>query len=48
MTPAQFRAAVQKAQRDHKRAVDNFNQQARKHNAAVKKAVSDYNRDVRN
>lgn len=48
MTPAQARAAIQKAQRDQKRAVDDFNRAARKHNAAVKKAVSDHNREVRN
>jgi hypothetical protein len=48
MTPAQVRAALQKAQRDQKRAVDNYNREARKYNAAVKKAVNDYNREVRN
>ena len=48
MTPSQFRAAVQKAQRDQKRAIDNYNREVRKHNAAVKKAVDDYNREVRN
>lgn len=40
MTPAQLRAALQKAQRDQKRAVD-------KYNAALKKAVDGYNREVR-
>jgi len=48
VTPAQFRAAVQKAQRDQKRAIDNYNREVRKHNAAVKQAVSKYNREVRN
>lgn len=48
MTPAQFRAAVQKAQRDQKRAVDKYNSEVRKHNAAVKKAIDNYNRAVRN
>lgn len=47
MTPAQFRAAVNKAQRAQKQAVDKYNRAARQHNAAVKKAVGDYNRDVR-
>lgn len=47
MTPAQIRAALQKAQRDQKRAIDNYNREVRKHNAAVKKAVTDYNRAVR-
>lgn len=48
MTPAQYKAAVQKAQRDQKRAVDNYNREVRKHNAAVKKGSDDYNREVRN
>ena len=48
MTPAQIRAALQKAQRDQKRAIDNYNREVRKHNTAVKRAVSDYNRAVRN
>ena len=48
MTPAQVRAALQKAQRDQKRAIDDYNREVRKHNAAVKKAVNDYNREVRN
>lgn len=47
MTPAQFKAAVNKAQREQKQAIDKYNREARRHNAAVKKAVSDYNRDVR-
>ncbi|AWL85564.1 hypothetical protein BF14_006135 [Streptomyces griseus] len=47
MTPAQLRAAVQKAQREQKRAVDNYNRQVRNYNNAVKKAVNDYNREVR-
>lgn len=47
MTPAQFKAAVNKAQRQQKQAIDNYNREARRHNAAVKKAVSDYNREVR-
>lgn len=48
VTPAQYRAAVQKAQRDQKRAIDDYNREVRKHNAAVKQAVSNYNREVRN
>ena len=48
MTPSQFRAAVQKAERDRKRAIDNYNREARKYNSAVTKAVNDYNREVRN
>jgi hypothetical protein len=48
MTPAQVRAALQKAQRDQKRAIDNYNREAGKYNAAVKKAVNDYNREIRN
>ena len=48
MTPAQLRAAMQKAQREQKRAIDNYNRQVRNYNTAVKKALSDYNREVRN
>ena len=47
MTPAQFKAAVNKAQREQKQAIDKYNREARRHNAAVKKAVNDYNREVR-
>lgn len=47
VTPAQFRAAVQKAQREQKRAIDNYNHEVRKYNAGVKRAVDDYNREVR-
>ena len=47
LTPAQYKAAVQKAQRDQKRAIDVYNREARKHNAGVKKAISDHNREVR-
>lgn len=47
VTPAQFKAAVNKAQREQKQAIDKYNREARRHNAAVKKAVSDHNRDVR-
>lgn len=47
MTPAQFKAAVSKAQRQQKQAIETYNREARRHNAAVKRAVSDYNRDVR-
>lgn len=47
MTPAQFKAAVNKAQREQRQAIDKYNREARRHNAAVKKAVSDYNREVR-
>lgn len=46
-TPAQFKAAVNKAQRQQKQAIANYNREARRHNAAVKKAVGDYNREVR-
>lgn len=48
MTPAQFRAAVQKAQRDQKRAINKYNSEVRKYNAGVTKAVNDYKRAVRN
>lgn len=47
MTPAQFKAAVNKAQREQKQAIDKYNHEARRRNAAVKKAASDYNREVR-
>ena len=47
MTPAQYQAALRKAQRDQKQAIDKYNRDARRHNAAVKKAVSDHNREVR-
>lgn len=47
MTPAQFKAAVNKMQRQQKQAGDKYNREARRHNAAVKKAVGDYNREVR-
>lgn len=47
MTPAQYQAAVRKAQREQKQAIDKYNREVGRHNAAVKKAVSDYNRDVR-
>lgn len=47
MTPAQFKAAVNKAQRQQKQAIDKYNREVRRHNNAVKKAVSDYNREVR-
>lgn len=43
MTPAQFRSAMQKAQR----AVDQYNREARRHNASLKQAISNYNREVR-
>ena len=48
MTPSQIRSAVQKAQRDAQRAVDNYNRAARQHNSAVTKFVNDYNREIRN
>lgn len=48
MTPSQIRAAIQKAQRDQKRAIDNYNREVRRHNAVVKKAVDDFNREARN
>ncbi|WP_202976208.1 hypothetical protein [Kocuria carniphila] len=47
MSPAQLKAAVNKAQRQQKQAIDKYNREARRHNAAVKKAVSDYNREAR-
>lgn len=47
MTPAQFQAAVNKAQRAQKQAIDNYNREVRRHNAAVQKAVNDFNREVR-
>lgn len=47
MTPAQFKAAANKAQRQQKQAVDKYNREARRHNAAVNKAVNDYNREAR-
>lgn len=47
VTPAQFKAAVSKAQRQQKQAIDNYNREARRYNSAVKKAVNDYNREVR-
>lgn len=47
MTPAQFKAALNKAQREQKQAIDKYNREARRYNAAVNKAVSDYNREAR-
>ncbi|QZE24768.1 hypothetical protein K4X33_11240 [Brevibacterium casei] len=47
VTPAQFKAAVNKAQRQQKQAIDKYNREARRYNAAAKKAVNDYNREVR-
>lgn len=47
MPPAQFKAAVNKVQREQKQAIDKYNREARRYNAAVNKAVSDYNREVR-
>lgn len=47
MTPAQFDAAMKKAQRDQKQAIDKYNREVRRHNNAVKKAVDDNNREVR-
>jgi hypothetical protein len=47
MTPAQFQAAMRKAQREQTQAIDKYNREMRRHNAAVKKAVNDYNREVR-
>lgn len=44
MTPAQLRAAAQKAQRKQKRAIDNYNREVRNYNYAAKKAVDDFNR----
>lgn len=48
MTPAQFKSAMQKAQRDVQRAVDNYNREARAYNTRVKRAADDHNREVRN
>lgn len=47
MTPAQLKAAVNKAQREQKQAIDKYNREARRHNAAVKQAVTNCNREVR-
>ncbi|WP_221857300.1 hypothetical protein [Microbacterium marinilacus] len=47
MTPAQLKAALNRAQRQQKQAVDKYNREARRYNAAVKKSVNDYNREVR-
>ena len=47
ITAAQFKAAVNRAQRQQKQAIDNFNREIRRHNTAVKKAVNDYNHEVR-
>lgn len=47
VTPAQLRAAVNKAQRQQKQAIDKYNREARRYNAAAKKAVNDHNRQVR-
>lgn len=47
MTPAQFKATVNKAQRERKQAIEKYNRDARRHNTAVKKSIGDYNRDVR-
>lgn len=47
MTPAQFRSAVQKAQRQQKQAVSNYNHEVRKYNTNVKRAVDAYNREAR-
>lgn len=43
MTPAQLKAAIQKAQRDNKRAVDDYNRKARQYNAAVEKLAENSN-----
>ena len=48
MTPAQLRAALQKVQRDQKRAIDSYNREVRKRNAAANRAVNDCHREVRN
>lgn len=47
ITPAQFKAAMNKAQRQQKQAIDDYNREARRYNAAVKKVVNDYNREAR-
>lgn len=44
---ALLRAAVNKAQHQQKQAIDKYNREASRHSAAVRKAVNDYNRDVR-
>ncbi|WP_260853219.1 hypothetical protein [Corynebacterium glyciniphilum] len=44
---AQLKAAMNKAQRQQKQAIDNYNRQVRRRNTAVKKAVNDHNREVR-
>lgn len=38
---------MNKMQRESKRAVDNYNREARKHNAQVKKNIDNHNREVR-
>ena len=48
VTPAQFKSAMQKAQRDQQRAVNDYNRGVRQYNSSVKKAITDYNREVRN
>lgn len=47
MTPAQFKAAANKAQRQQKQAINKYNREVRRYNSAVKKAVNDHNREVR-
>lgn len=47
MTPAQARAAMQRAARDMQHAVDRQNRRIRDYNSKVAKAVNEYNRDVR-
>lgn len=47
LTPAQYRAEIERLQRKQKQAVDNYNRDLRKRNAAVKQAVNHYDRAVR-
>lgn len=47
MTPAQFKASVNRAQRQQKQAIDKYLREARRYDAAAKKAFNDYNRGVR-
>lgn len=47
MTPAQYQAAMRKAQREQKQAIDKYNREVSQHKAVVRRAVNDYNREVR-
>lgn len=47
MTPAQLKAGVRRVERDQKLALDSLNREARKLNAAVKRAISSSYRELR-